>query len=330
MADASAGQFRSHARRRGDGLSAAAQRGILGFRRDRIRARRTGANAAAGTALRRRRHDGARHQPRGGSADSQPAEAPRARMAGACGLAPTAARRHPGHSEPGAGTELLGAVARRSRRCAAPAPAPARRANTVARLRPQPGRRREPVSPRADRRAARGRVDGAPVHVQPPDARLSAPRVPAGRRRGGLPAFVVPGTRTDTGQRARPRTVREQPGLLRRASALRRLDRRAARGKSGCAPDGRRARLLFGLPVVRAAERRRALLRHPRCRRMRGLSRAASGAVRGAVPADGNRSVARACGAGAWPLPTKCAASPIRRGASCCGPTPTSTPSASP
>ena len=42
----------------------------------------------------------------------QPAEAPRARVAGACGLAPSAAWRHPGHPEPGAGTELLGTVAR--------------------------------------------------------------------------------------------------------------------------------------------------------------------------------------------------------------------------
>ena len=93
--------------------------------------------------------------------------------------------------------------------------------------------------------------------------------------------------------------------------------------------DVRRARLFRGVPVVRAARCRRALLRHSGRRRVRHVPAAASGAVCGAVAADRDRTVARAVG----PLPRGGGRSAllfrIRRGASCCAPTRTSMPTGS-
>jgi glycosyltransferase involved in cell wall biosynthesis len=58
-----------------------------------------------------------------------------------------------------------------------------------------------------------------------------------------------------------------------------------------------RARLLLRVPVVRAAERRRALLRHPRHLRMLRVPEAPSRRARRADAPDRDRPVARACGA---------------------------------
>ena len=67
--------------------------------------------------------------------------------------------------------------------------------------------------------------DRPPLHVQPPNARLSAAGFPAGRRRGHLPDVVVPGPRTDHRQGARHRDLSQQPRLVRRAPGVRGLDR---------------------------------------------------------------------------------------------------------
>ena len=152
-----------------------------------------------------------------------------------------------------------------------------------------------------DERLAAG-ADGAAVHLQPADPRLPSAAVPRFRcrkrgRRRDLPHLLVPVARDHRRARRRRRAVPEQPRLVRRAAGLRRVARDAARGQSPAAADDRDQRLFPGVPVVRAAQRRRALLRHSGSLRVRRLSRAASRELGAAVAAHRDRPLARDLGA---------------------------------
>ena len=141
--------------------------------------------------------------------------------------------------------DLRGLVRRiRSQNYTAPSPRRRRRRGHAAaeaapgaagghRLRSQHGRRRERLSAAIDRRARRGRLVGGAVHLQSADARLS-PLAPCGRRHSRpVSTLVVPRIGAAVRQRPRCRSLRQQPGVLRRPAAVRRMDGADARRAFG-------------------------------------------------------------------------------------------------
>ncbi len=222
---AAAGERGHDPRRRRARLARSPARALLGLRGDGLRGEAAYPPACARAHVCRRQRR--RHRPhRIDHARAQGgAQVARAALARGRRVAPAPARRRPWHRAPHPRAELCRAVARRSRHRRHARAAAGTGTARHPRVRPQHGRRRQPLSANADRRARRGRWNGAPVHVQSAHARLSSRAPRAGRRRANISHFNLPGPRDARRARAGRGVLRQQPGVVQRAAAVRRMDR---------------------------------------------------------------------------------------------------------
>ena len=160
----------------------------------------------------------------------------------------------------------------------------------------------------AERLAAGGTVLLCTYNLPTLDYRLT--RACARDGRADVSPLDIPGARELVRAHGGRGALRQQPGLVRRAAAVRGVDRAAAPRASGHAPRRHRARPLLRLPVVRAARRRRPLLRRAEPRRLRTLPAPAPRELRDAVAADHDSRVARIVG----PLPRRRRRNPLLLG----------------